>query len=742
MKFLSTCVFASAMALLAVRAGATGDAIRQFDFGAFHRCVLTGDGAVQCQGESNVFGQIGTGKLGDQSAARPVTVIAHGASKVVTGSFYSCAIVGSALRCWGDIGGKDPAKPRTLISSGVTDAAAGDDRVCAIVGDAAQCVGTAVGSGANEYHALHPVPYTEVEHGVRAIAAGRTHACAVSGDALLCWGEVPFDASDRGERLTRTATPVRVIEHGVTGVAAGDQHDCAIVDGALWCWGDNLYGQVGAGVDAEHAKTSAQMPAANTVGRFDDGPQHCFAQVGRVEQCWVSRPLRVIEHGVTRVIAKGNATCALVDAALYCWGNNVFGQLGFASSNGYEAAPQRVLDGDIGAVAIGDGRVCALRNGALQCTRRCERSDGSHCIPPDPGFDAHDPAFGVSESEARLGVWRGTLGTQAIMLCLQRGAINDSSYYYARHRVTIPLHSDDTIRNDRWHEGASDTDASGSWELDVAQGERMSGTWSSPDGARTLPIRLTRVPTSDDPGTACRFEGTASMAYNGPRVDAEKLTTTIAADQTRSVRAFGDKLSIVELPDEVPNAARFNSAMRTWLREQIVAYHDCAVMTSGRDVDFRQQREIELRAGNWLVVRESYESDCGGAHPNGGVAGYQTWNLDAGSVVEPWTWIRASKVKCDYSSDCGYAAPEKLNALIIAKADRNKDGDECADAVNENHGYLLRPSKTGLVFSTNFAHVIQACDEDIEVSYAELAPFLTATGKADLKSLTDAASDH
>ena len=52
----------------------------------------------------------------------------------------------------------------------------------------------------------------------------------------------------------------------------------------------------------------------------------------------------------------------------------------------------------------------------------------------------------------------------------------------------------------------------------------------------------------------------------------------------------------------------------------------------------------------------------------------------------------------------------------------------------------LRPSNGGLVFTTAFAHVIQACDEDIELSFAEVAPFLTAQGKADLKSLIDAAS--
>ena len=281
MKRIATCVVAGMLGLGAARAGAADDAIRQFDFGAYHRCAVTAAGAVQCLGESNVFGQVGDGSNDDRRYPRPVTVIAQGASKVVTGAFFSCAIVKGALRCWGDIGSGKAGAPRTLIGNGVTDAAAGDDRVCALVGDAAQCVGVGAGSGSQEYHTLHPTPYTEIEHGVHAIAAGHRHACAVAGDAVLCWGDVPFDASGRGERMTRTATPVKAIEHGASAVASGADHDCAIVDGAVWCWGDNTFGQIGVGVDAAHARASAAMPAPNQLATFDDGAQRCFGQIGR-----------------------------------------------------------------------------------------------------------------------------------------------------------------------------------------------------------------------------------------------------------------------------------------------------------------------------------------------------------------------------------------------------------------------------------------------------------------------------
>jgi hypothetical protein len=484
------------------------------------------------------------------------------------------------------------------------------------------------------------------------------------------------------------------------------------------------------------------MPPANSVGRFDDGVQHCHASVGRVEACWVSRPQRVIEHGVTAVFAKSNSTCALVDGALQCWGDNAFGQLGLASGAAI-SAPARVLDDGVTSVAIGGTRSCVMRNGALLCTRHCDNPGGGACRAAVSGFDAHDLAFGVSESEARLGVWRGTLGAQPIMVCLQRGPIGESSYYYLRHRATIALRSDDAS-GAQWNEGMVADQSSGTWQLEAAHGDRLTGIWSDPEGAKQLPITLTRVSLLGDPSNGCgAYEaGPLKDAYNAPRVSAEPLTTTTVTDGLRTVKARNDQLTIVELADSEPHAAAFNAWMRAWLREQIVGYFDCAASMQGADpVDFNQQREIVLRAGAWVVVSESYDLFCGGAHPSASVS-HLTWNLDADKPVQPWTWIRGSKVKCDYAADCGHAAPAALNKLILTAASRNKDGDECADAVNENSGYDLRPSATGLMFSTQFAHVIQACDEDVELSFAQVEPFLTDSGKRELKSLLDAAAAH
>jgi hypothetical protein len=207
--------------------------IRQFDFGNYHRCSLGANGTVDCLGENNRFGQIGYGGSDEQGSPRPVRVIPRGARKVVTGNFYTCAIVGDALQCWGDIPPNkgNTRKPVTLIKKGVSDIAAGSDRVCAIVRSAVQCIGMGGRTGSREYLEAHPTPETVIASGASAISAGDHYACAVVEAALWCWGRVPSYAI-RENRRGDPLPPIRVIEHGVSMVAAGKKHVCAIVDGA------------------------------------------------------------------------------------------------------------------------------------------------------------------------------------------------------------------------------------------------------------------------------------------------------------------------------------------------------------------------------------------------------------------------------------------------------------------------------------------------------------------------------
>lgn len=681
---------------------------RQFAFGLEHRCALTAAGAVQCLGESNSAGQVGDGVKDGRPVLRPVQVIAGGATKIATGDYFSCAIVDTALDCWGDIPvpGGTAARPTRVIASGVTDLAAGARHVCAIVNGAALCWGANFSgqSGNDDLRFIQETPWTAVAGGVTAIAAGSAHSCAVAAGALVCWGRAPGseDAARAGSPKRKhkkgsgdadalppaqaketdaavTVPPAQplpeapLFARGVTGVAAGSNYTCAIVDSALWCWGSNDGGALGIG---------AGIPAA-------------------------ASPVKVIAGGVSAVVARFRKTCAIVNGALQCWGTSETFSPDAAPPEFGVQEPRTVVASGVSFVAIGANRSCALVDGALRCS--------------DQGrFDSTDSPFGVSDMLAREGVWRGTLGDQQIMVCLvsEPGRAN---YYYVRHGRGILLTAAEE-HGGLWHEGAREAPTA-SWTLRPVQGEHLDGEWADANHKRRLPIHLERI----GPAAGCGGGDGESAAYDAPRVSAQKLTVTETADHYRTVSVLGGAISMVELPETVAHAARFNAAMLSWLQEQIVAYFGCALAPA--EIDFRSHSEIDWSAGDLVMVRELTDVYCGGAHPSGGVA-YHTWSLARGEMIEPWTWIRGAK------NGDEYAAPPKLNKIIIG--DPAGAQEECRSEVLRNNHYTLRPTPGGLAFSSSYAHAIQSCNDDTIVPYAKLAPFLTPEGKIAVAALQKA----
>lgn len=735
-----------AFLLAAVAPAAAGSEIVQFDFGSYHRCSLTAGGAVDCLGDSNVFGQIGNGKTDDQGSPRPVRVIARGARKVVTGNYFTCAIVGDALQCWGDLTPRKGGtlKPVTLIAHGVVDAAAGQDRVCAIVGTAVQCAGAGVQSGGNDYPLAHPTPETVIAHDASAVTVGDYFACAVVDGALSCWGKVPAYSLDKSGFIHPIA-PTHVIERAVSAVAAGANHVCAIVDGALWCWGDNSHGQVGIGIPDIPVTTASGLQGASVT----EGEQHCWR--GRFDSqptCIVAHPVEVVHDGVEAVVAKNDATCATVRGALHCWGQNAYGQLGIASHGADVTKPALAIAHGVGYVATGN-RTCAIVDGTMQCSRPCRIVEANYRkqwqCPADAGFDTRNLPFGLSALEARLGVWRGSIGPYAVMACLQRSPW-DAQYYYIEHGTSIQLTPAPGSDGATWAEHPRGTDATATWTLADVHGETMEGQWSDAAGQRKLPIRLTRVATPGDPGFGCSLivdPNSASRAFNAPRVGALPVETGPWNGGSRELSVLGGGVSVDELDGDAPYVGAFNTSMRQQFRDEIAAYYDC--VSGDPHGEFENHRRIAWHAGPWVVVGESYDAYCGGAHGGSGDAGYQVWNLDRGKTVDPWSWIVASGRVADFCSPhstCDLTG--ELRDLVVAVATRGMEsGDDCADEYRTGEvSYLLQPNDKGLTFSSHFSTAMHACnDDDIEIPWAKLKPFLTPQGKAAAASMMKAAHE-
>lgn len=729
--------------------------ILQLGFRMEHRCTLHTGGVIDCVSESRYLGS----PLGDGAAFRPVRMIARDATQLSVGGFASCAVVEGALDCWDalPVAGKKGVPPKRVIAAGVTDVSVGDDHACAAANGAALCWGRDADGqvGHNDYQddrlgTAQSTPWQMLAHGVTQVAAGGDLSCAIADGALWCWGNTGLASDPHFDDYPGDHPPVRVFAHGVSAVATGARHVCAIIDGALWCWGDNNRGQVGIGYSNDHAQHSPQTPAydASKRGTFADGDQTCSWDVWQHPACKVEHPVKVIAHGVTAVYADGEETCSLVDGALWCWGYNWAGQLGVASNRQNVLKPTLALAGGVVFAAVTSQRTCAVMgDGTLRCTVPCSKNGDALKCPAQPAFVAGDPND-MSGVEARVGVWRGTVGEAKVMVCLERpDTFSASMYYYLRHRFSIALHANDNS-GATWNEAPPNqrspdwSKPAAVWTLQVPDGDRMQGTWSVADGSRTVPIQLARVAeVGQGRGAGCGTgnDSPAGRVFNVPRVASQELAVRDSGG-IRYVSALNGHVAMTELPDSVPHAAQVNAATRGWFAGNIAEYYDCAFNSFDGVPDYEETSEIDLLAPPWLVTRENFSAFCGGAHPSSGTS-YTVWNLDTGKTVDPWGFIKTihatdSNDHCDNAYDCQQVLQPGLRAILVARFKHDNAGDgDCADALGTDSSFILHPEKTGLVFSTTFPHVIQACDEDIALPWETVAPFLTAEGLAVMHDL-------
>ena len=241
-----------------------------------------------------------------------------------------------------------------------------------------------------------------------SISAGGNHSCAIESGKAYCWGD--NYQGDLGDGNTAgSAVPVPVDTSGVlagqtlTEIAAGDSHTCALDSGgAAYCWGQNDNGQLGAGSttafsDVPVAVDAGGVLAGQRLTQITVGNEYtCALDSAGAAYCWGSNPAGNLGDGsmssssvpvavytggalagkrLTGITAAGFHTCALASAGLaYCWGDNIFGELGDGSTTG-SAIPVAVdLTGALAGRALtqiaaaGEFHTCALdRRGSAYC---------------------------------------------------------------------------------------------------------------------------------------------------------------------------------------------------------------------------------------------------------------------------------------------------------------------------------------------------------------------------------------
>ncbi|XRB12276.1 EGF-like domain-containing protein [Pseudoscourfieldia marina] len=342
----------------------TGRTVKQISAGHQHTCAILDNDKLKCWGEGNYlgYGDTTTRGNGPNQMGENLPYIDVGTGRTVKqislgGGTSTCAILDNdKLKCWG------------YNSDGQLG-----------YGDT-----TRRGDGPNEMG--DSLPYVDLGTGrtVKQISAGGSDTCALlDNDKVKCWGNNYAgalgygDTNNRGDGPNEMGDNLPYVDLG-TGrtakqISLGGSATCAILDNdKVKCWGGNYYGQLGycdtinrgdgpnemgdnlPYVDVGTGRTVKQISVGQpcTCAILDNDKVKCWG-MGRVlgygdtnargdlpNSMGDSLPYVDLGTGRTAVVLAslkmspaGGHTCALLDNdAVKCWGENLFGFLGYGDS--------------------------------------------------------------------------------------------------------------------------------------------------------------------------------------------------------------------------------------------------------------------------------------------------------------------------------------------------------------------------------------------------------------------------
>lgn len=267
--------------------------------------------------------------------------------KSVSGTYRTCGILSGNVYCWGTnqygqlgngttIDSLTPVKVMkesgVLAGKQVTDMFAAQWHNCALSAGEVYCWGRnnrgQLGDGTTTDRSK-PVKVGGLLTGKTVTTVGGTYdsSCAIADGKIYCWGYNQYGTVGADTTTTYYSTPtaVAIIANGLpstynaTALTSGSRSTnmCAIADGHAYCWGENNAGQIGNGTAPSATIYEAPL-AVYTAGVLSGKTVTAIAQDGYSPAMSSSAPFAHV--------------CVVANSALYCWGENNYGQLGNGST--------------------------------------------------------------------------------------------------------------------------------------------------------------------------------------------------------------------------------------------------------------------------------------------------------------------------------------------------------------------------------------------------------------------------
>jgi len=323
-------------------------------------------------------------------------------------------------------------------------------------------------------------------------------------------------------------------------------------------------------------------------------------------------------------------------------------------------------------------------------------------------------------------VWKGTMGAVPVTIEFtdegEDGALV-GRYSYRTSLVDLLLMRDDA-KPDRWKELDPRGKVTGYLTLSCKE-NALSGTWSSPDGSKTLPVTVEVQP-----------EG----SFSKQRLDALKTTVTkrgaVGKSKYELFKAQGfDSVTGLRLIGDGKTVADINGVLMDRFKSKLDEAISC--ITTGRwrrgeDHGYEYESKMSMIAWNkaFVVIGESESQYCGGIHPLNG-SGATTYNLQTGKEEDVSQWlIDRYRKNIPKDSPLGKIIME----LYSQEMEDSAEADECAGSV-ELSGEYVWPASEGITFQpSTSSYAESSCTNDVNVPYESMSRYLSPLGKTNAQA--------